>query len=359
MLRKDNDNITKDIKKIFKDDLSFINKRTKTVTFKLVNSIFNGKDKTPRSYHIETAYVSRDSKTGDTSEYRYYKSENKKMIGGFLQETFSPELVSFGQRGDITINLGDSQTENLDFLIFFLNHPRMAKSTSGDGTKRALFYLEDKNKEAIDTVMFKKAKAKMDSFLYNEDTRLPDDKLITIAEALRIDGVEDMNIQRIQTSIEDKCKKNPSLFLGMAEVNDAVLMRSNIQKAVEKGYLSYSSLNKKWSLNDTDSSESSDLAPVRKLEDETDALVYWFNNVDVHDSYGKMLELLSGKPIDRTKKVETAENSELEIKLKLAEAENEKLRLQKETAEAELEKAKLSVLSEKKTTGQLKKKPVS
>ena len=359
MLRKDNQNITKNIKKEFKEELSFLTPRTKSVVFKLVNSIHNGKDRTPRSYHIETAYTSREV-NGDTSEYRYYKSENKKNIGGFIQETFSPELIGFTQRGDISINIGENQSENLDVLIYFLNHPRRAKNRTGDGMKRALFYLEDKNKEAIDKVSFKKDSAKMSSYLYNEETRLSDEKLITIAEALRVQGVEDMNIQRIQTSIEDKCKKNPSLFLSMAEVNTDVVMRANIQKAAEQGFINYSPNGRdgsggRWTLNDTDSGDTSDLAPVRKLEDETNALVYWFNNIDTTRSYDKLVELLTGKPTKRSKEVEISENSELEIKLKLAEAENEKLKLQKETAEAELEKAKLSVVAEKKAIGQNKR----
>lgn len=360
MLRKDNENITKGIKKEFKEELKFLTPRTKTVVFKLVKSIYNGEDKRPRSYHIETAYTSREI-NGDTSEYRFYNNENKKNIGGFVQSTFSPELVNFTERGDLLVNIGENQSENLDLLIFFLNHPRRAKNRTGDGTKRPLFYLEDKNKEAIDKVVFKKDKAKMDAYLYNEETRLSDEKLITIAEALRVDGVEDMNIQRIQTSIEDKCKKNPALFLSMAEVNDDVLMRANIQKAVEQGILRYKPISKtgagKWIMNDKDSGEQAELAPVRKLEDETNALVYWFNNIDTTRSYEKVVEILTGKPTKRAEKVEVSENSELEIKLKLAEAENEKLRLQKETAEAELEKAKLSVGTKEKT-GQKKPEKV-
>ena len=340
MLQKDGDAI-KDIKKDFKEDLSFITKRTRVVTFKLVNSIYNGKDKTPRSYHIETAYISRDDKDGVASEFIYYKNSRQKLMGGISQQIFTPEFLSFGERGDISINIGENGTENLDLLIFFLNHPRMAKSKSGDGIKRALFYLEDKNKEAIDKVLFKKDKARMDSYLYNEETRLSDDKLITIALALRVPGVEDMNIQRIQTSIEDRCKKNPSLFLGMTEVNDVVMMRSNIQKGVDQSFLSYSSIKRKWSLNDTDGDRKEDLAPVRKLEDETDALVYWFNNVDNSDSYGKLMELLTGKPAKRAEKVEESESSDLKIKLELANTENEKLRLETEKAKAELEKEKL------------------
>ena len=363
MLRKDNENITKGIKQQFKDELSFITPRTKSVVFKLVNSIHNGKDKAPSSYSIETSYVSREE-NGDTSEYRYYASENKKNIGGFVQETFSPEFVGFTKRGDISINLGENQTQNLDLLIFFLMHPRRAKSRSGDG-RRSIFYLEDKNKEAIDKVSFKKDLARVSSYLYHEETRLPDEKLRMIAQALRVDGVEDMNIHRIQTNIEEKCKKNPSLFLSMAEVNDDVVMRSNIQKAAEKGYIMYDPINQggknrggRWKLNDTDSGEVSELAPVRNLEDQTNALVYWFNNIDTTDSYNKVVELLTGQATKRTPKVDVSENSELEIKLKLAEAENEKLKLQKETAEAELEKAKLSVVIEKDTEGQNKKKAI-
>ena len=151
----------------------------------------------------------------------------------------------------------------------------------------------------------------------------------------------------------------------MAEVNDDVVMRSNIQKAAEKGYIMYDPINQggknkggRWKLNDTDSGEVSELAPVRNLEDQTNALVYWFNNIDTTDSYNKVVELLTGQATKRTPKVDVSENSELEIKLKLAEAENEKLKLQKETAEAELEKAKLSVVIEKDTEGQNKKKAI-
>jgi len=286
MLQKDGENITKNIKEIFEDDFKFINKRTKTVTFKLVNSIYNGKDKTPRSYHIETSYISRDHDSGDTSEYRYYKNSRQTLTGGLPQQMFTPEFVSFSQRGDISINIGESGTDNLDLLAFFLNHPRLAKSKSG-----------------------------------------------------------------IQTSIEDRCKKNPSLFLGMTEVNEAVMMRANIQKGVDQGFLSLNSLRDKWILSNKDSGESSKLATVRKLENPTDALVYWFNNTDNSDTYGKLMELLTGKPVKRSNKPEEVKNSEpseLEIKLKLAEAENEKLRLQKEKAEAELEKAKLLSTDKKK-----------
>ena len=194
---------------------------------------------------------------------------------------------------------------------------------------------------------------------------LSDDKLRTIARSLRVHGVEDMTIELVQRSIDKKCSKNPSLFLNKIEVTEDVLVRANIQKGVEEGHLSYSSIKTKWTLIDSDSGRTSELAPVRKTEDETNALVYWFKNTDTADSYGKLVELLTGKP-SQTKKVDESKNSDLEIELELLKEKNKKLQLEKEIsdnatvkAQAELEKSKLSVLPENKPDNKNKKKAVS
>lgn len=336
MLRKDNKNITKGIKDEFKDDLSFLTKRTKTVVFKLTSQNYN-ENKKPRSWSIESTYISRD-KNGDASEFIYYKSVNTKNQNGVIQDTFSPQFLAFTERGDFSINVGENQSENLSLLVWFLNHPRLAQSKTGDGDSRPLFYLEDKNKEAIEKVRIKEERAEMDSYLFHEKTRLSDDKLKTIAIALRVEGVEDMNIQRIQTSIEDKCKKNPGMFLGMTEINDDVVMRANIQKAVEKGFLSSDKIKEKWFIQDTDSGSREPLAPIRKGDNEMDALVYWLKNVDISDHYGKIEELLTGNPKLRVEK-DVPNNPDLAIELELLKEKNKTLELETEKAKAEARSA--------------------
>lgn len=327
MLQKDNEDLVKGLKETYKKELDEVLKGKTSVVFKLVRSIHNGKDKKPRSYSIENDYISNE-KNGDTSHYRLYKSKTNKNVGGFIQPTFSPAFTSFSERGDIIINVGENKNENLDKVVWLLKHPRRALSMGGDGVKRALFYLEDKNKEAIEKVALKKAKAKMDMYLYDDEKGLHEDRLRTIAEALRVSDVKNMNKERIQTSIEDACKKNPSLFLGMIDVNSDTVMRANIQKAVEKQFLTYDRRRLRWVINDADSGNREDLAPVKKLDNETDSLIYWFNNIDENNNYAKVEELLTGKIIqkkirlsetDKLQKLQDAKNKELELQIKLAE----------------------------------------
>ena len=53
----------------------------------------------------------------------------------------------------------------------------------------------------------------MKKLIYDEDSRLPEGELRTIAKALRVSGVDQMELPLVQVSIEDQCKTNPNKFL--------------------------------------------------------------------------------------------------------------------------------------------------
>jgi len=333
MLKKDGKNITKDIKKVFAENFEHLTGSKKVAVFKLVNSIHNGKNKKPRSYRIPTKYVSSNS-NGDTSEFIYFKNEQQKNIGGVMQNEYKPYLLEFGSRGDMMVTLGENQRENNDLFVWLMNHPRRAKNKNGDGTKRPIFYLEDKNVEAAEKVSLKEAEATMKKYLYDPESRLPEDDLRIIAKALRVVGVDNMERALVQTNIEKKCSKNPNLFLGMKSIGKEVEMRSNLHVASEKGILSFNGVKMKWILNNFDSGGKSELVTVRKTENEMDALIYWLKNKDENDHYGKIVELLTGKPTFKTASNPNPVDSDLALKLKLAEEENKKLALQLELAKS-------------------------
>jgi hypothetical protein len=331
MLRKDNENITKEIAKKFPTEFALI-KGKKQVTFKLVNSIHNGKDKAPRSYSIQPAYATQDE-NGDVQEFLYYLSVRKRSVSGVSQDEYSPGLITFGSRGDLIVNLVDNDDKiiNLDLFILLFNHPRRAKNKYGEGKKRPIFYLEDKNAEASERVEAEAAKAQMKKLIYDPEARMKEEDLRIIAKALRVPGVDDMNFPGLlQTSIEDACKTNPAKFLQFRGVGKEVKMRANLQIAAETGIIKYDPLKRKWTLNDTDSGKTVNIAPVRPIENEMEALMSWIKNVDTDDTYNKIIELSTGeiqeksqpkesKDAERARMLE-AENENLKLKLKLSES---------------------------------------
>jgi hypothetical protein len=330
MLKKDNQNITKEIAKKFPNEFDLI-KGKKQVTFKLVNSIFNGKEKSPRSYSIQPAYATQDD-DGDVQEFLYYQSVKKRTIAGVAQDEYSPGLLTFGSRGDFIINLidADGKLINFDLFILLFNHPRRAKNKYGDGKKRPIFYLEDKNAEAVERVEAESARAQMKKLIYDPEARMKEEDLRTIARALRIPGVDDMNFPGLlQTSIEDACKVNPTKFLQFKGVGKEVQMRANLQKAAEKGVIKHDPLKRKWMLNNTDTGKMEAIAPVRPTENEMEALMAWLKNVDTDDTYGKIMELATGKIQEKAKPKESADAE----RARMLEAENENLRLKLQLAE--------------------------
>lgn len=328
MLKKDGENITKEIAKKFPKEAGIV-KGKKHVVFKLVNSIHNGKEKNPRSYSIQPAYATQDE-DGDTQEFLYYTSTRKKSVAGVPVDEYSPGLLSFSSRGDFVINLvdADGSPQNLDLFILLFNHPRRAKNKYGDGKKRPIFYLEDKNEEAVERVAAESATAQMKKLIFDPESRMKEEDLITIAKALRVPGVDDMSLALIQTSIADACKVNPQKFLQFKGVGKEVKMRAELQIAAEKGVISYNALKRKWELKDKDSGKTVPIAPVRPIENEMEALMSWLKNVDTDDTYNKIIEMTSGK-IQEKKQPKESEDAE---KTRLLEVENENLRLQLELA---------------------------
>ena len=338
MLQKDSVNITKDIAKKFKEETELL-KGKQQVTFRLVNSIHNGKDKKPRSYHIPNAYATNDD-DGNVSEFLFYKTtKNKQTKAGAVLTEYLPPSIIFSPRGDLVVNVATDK----DLIIFMLNHPRRAKNKYGDGKKRPLFYLEDKNAEARERVAAESAKARMKKLIYDEDDRLEEEELRTIARALRVSGVDQMELALVQVSIEEQCKTNPNKFLQFKGVGKDVQMMSNLQEAVEKGILKYDPLKRKWSFNNPETEKQAFIAPVRPTEDEMNALVSWLKNTDTDDTYGKIMEIITGKIQPTKEKVSEAETVLAEAETAKAEAEKAKAEAEKAKAEAEKAKAEAEI----------------
>lgn len=295
MLQKNGYTISS-LQKDFKEDFEIIGSKKKQVVFKLVNSIYNGKDKKPRGFLFPSAFVVNE-KNGDTTQYQYFTSEKKENIGGMMTSVFVPDYITFNQRGELVVNLGEGQTDNNDLFILMMRHPRRAKGANGSGHKDPLFYLEDTNAEAIEYAVFKKAGAAMDKLLWDEDSRLEESVLRTIAKALRVSNVDELGLAAVQKEIEAKCSKNPSLFLSMKGVNKDTEMRSNLQTASERGVIFYDNRQLKWYMNNQDSGNREQLCQVRTTENEMDSLVYWLKNVDPNDCYGKIVELTTGEMV--------------------------------------------------------------
>lgn len=323
MLQKDGENVSRALKENFRDEVEFLKGKKGSVVFKLVNSIFDGKKKKPRSYHIPNAYVGSDHE-GMAFEMLVYNSKKPRQTkAGLVLTDYLPPSIIFSPRGDLVIPVAQK-----DLIIYLLNHPRRAKNKLGDGKKKPLFYLEDKNKEAQEKVLAKSAKAKMEKYLYDDESRLPEEDLREIAKALQVPGVDEMQLALVQTSIEDHCRNNPNKFLQYKGVGKEVKMRSNLHSAIESGIISYDGLKRKWLLKNKNTKKDVFIAPVRSTENEMDALVLWLKNLDTDNTYSKIMELLTGN-IQPTK-----ESLSKEAFMK---AESEKLRLENENLRLQLQ----------------------
>lgn len=328
MLRKDNENVTKEMKTKFPKEYDLI-KNKKQVVFKLVNSIHDGKKKQPRSYSFPPQFATQDE-DGNTQEFLYYTTTKKKSIGNVVIDEFSPGLLTFSSRGDLVVNLVDEHGvfQNFDLFILLMNHPRRAKNKYGDGKKRPIFYLEDKNAEAKERVESESATAQMKKLIYDPEHRLGEEDLRTIGRALRVPSVDDMELALVQTSIEDYCKTNPQKFLSFKGVGKEVKMRANLQKAADKGIIKYNALKRKWELVNESTKKTVTIAPVRQTENEMEALMSWLKNIDTEDTYAKIMELETGKIQPLKEKSESADAEKTRLLL----AENENLKLQLELA---------------------------
>lgn len=320
-------NITKDIQKKFPEEIKIIGKKPQVV-FKLVNSVHDGKKKKPRSWHTPNAYAISDD-DGNVSEFLYYLTTKNRQVKGAIGTLteYLPASIVFSPRGDMVIN-----SSQKDLIIFLLNHPRRAKNKYGDGNKRPLFYLEDKNAEAAEKVAAESAKAKMKKYLYDDESRLPEEDLRTIAKALRVPAVDQMELPLVQVSIEEHCKNNPHKFLQFKGVGKDVKMRSNLQEAAEKGIIKYDPLKRKWLFINSETEKEAFISPVRNTENEMDALISWLKNLDTDGTYGKIIELMTGK-IQPTPEA-LSETERIKAEADRLEKENENLRLQLQLKES-------------------------
>ncbi len=325
MLQKDGNPINKGFKKEFAEEFESLDKKSTTVIFRLVSSIYDGKTRVPRSYSIPSEVTVFEG-GGDSSEYVYYKTKKDKVVGGVMQTIYEPSIVTFGSRGEIMLDV----EREADLFIFLMKHSRRALAANGDGVRKPIFYLVDKTKEAKEKVAKKQAVIQMQKYLYDPESRLKDEDLLTIARALRVPNIDaETDIAFIQTSIEDKVKRNPQLFLDMKEVGDEVQMRANLQLAIEANILFLNTRTFRWELKDTDSGKKADLAVVRKNEDAMARLVYWLKHTDDNDHYGKVMELLTGSPVER-KEAAPQVDSDIDKQLELEKLKQKNLQQEKE-----------------------------
>jgi hypothetical protein len=281
-----------EIGKIRKEILSVIGKKT-VVQFQLVNSLSrvdrNGKRTYKRRHLIENVYTTFD-KQGNTVEMRYYKNKRDKGRGGVSNISYTPEFSMFENKGKLIINVGENQDQNLDLVWFLWNHDRRAGNKDGTGSKRPLFYFIDENKEAIEFAQKMEAEAEMKKLLWHPKDRLGNEELETIAKALRVSNVDDMNIERVQTEIQKICGNTPQRFLNLRKVDKETKMRASIQKAQEIGILIFDNKKLEWSMLDGD--KKATLCPVRKTDDQVSALIYFLKNNDDNDHIGRINEII-------------------------------------------------------------------
>lgn len=275
-----------------KEILKIIGKKN-VVTFQLVNSLSwldgQGRRRYKRRHLIENVCVTNDEK-GNTVEYRYYKSKREKGKGGVSNIAYTPEFSMFENGGKININVGEGQNENLDLFWFLWNHSRKASNKNETGSRRPLFYFIDENQEALLYAQKMEADAEMRKLLWDKKDRLENEELEDIARALRIPGVDQMNIQRVQQEIQRTCATNPQRFLNLIKSDDETKMKSVIQEAQENGMLLFDNKKLQWIM--IDGEKQAVLCPVRKTDDNVNALVYFLKHQDDNDHYGRIVEML-------------------------------------------------------------------
>jgi len=285
---------------VSRKDLKAIIGRKQVITFQLVDQLSRPGPRGTRTYkrrHLIEAYHQNRDKTGNTSEYRYYKTSRPGKVAGEIK--YTPEMVMFEGGGKININIGDNQKDNLDLLYFLYTHPRRASGPNSKNVDRPLFYLVDENAQALQYAQKREAASEMENLLWNKENRLGDEELITIAQALRISDVDDMIIARIQVEIQKVCKKDPQRFLTLAKLDKETEMRANIQLALEAGVLNFDNKNMKWLIIDGDNRGT--LTPIRQSDDKVTALVHFLKNQDDNDHYGRITELLKDSKLQEVK----------------------------------------------------------
>jgi hypothetical protein len=282
-----------EIDKHRKEILSIIGKKN-VVTFQLVNALSRLDEKGRRRYKrrhlIENVYTTNDEK-GNTIEFRYYKNKRDKGKGGISAMSYTPEFSMFENGGKININVGEGQNQNLDLFWFLWNHNRKASNKNETGSGRPLFYFVDENQEALEYAQKMEADAEMRKLLWDKSDRLDNEDLETIAKALRIPGVDEFNIQRVQQEIQKLCGNNPRRFLNLIKADKETTMKAVIQDAQDFGFLLFDNKKLQWLM--TDGENQAPLCPVRKTDDNVSALVYFLKNNDDNDHYGRLVEMIA------------------------------------------------------------------
>jgi hypothetical protein len=271
----------------------------KNVVFQLVNSLsrvdrHTGKRIWKRSHRIESTYVGSDT-DGNTEEFTYFKTKRQDKKNNNMT-IYTPEFIPFEKNGRVKVHLGDGQNQNLDLFWWLMHHPRRANNKNGYGSKdkRPLFYLVDNNAEALEYAQKKRASAKLDTMLWDDDHKIDNETAETIAQALQI-SVIDMNDSAIRKAIEDTCRNNPQRFLNLMKNTGESEIRANIQKAKSKGILSYDAKSFSWSMTDPDTKNKAKLCSVRKTDEPVATLVFFLKNEDKNKHYDRVLELVSDK----------------------------------------------------------------
>lgn len=216
------------------------------------------------------------TKTG-TEEWRY--AENT-IIDGEGRTKYLP--INFRFTGSAVLTEND-----IELIWFLLRKCPYTKDGDNWNEKNPKIQFENLVKKADDKVEVEERLATFKALIYSSHVGLPEEKLRDVAKALFINGVDDLTWNQVKIQIENRVmvdrRNGIKNFLQMIDSESVLIVRVNIQKAIDRNLIKFIPSKKEWVWLDLDGKRTDLIIKVVHNVKPLDAI---YNNY-VGDSFFK------------------------------------------------------------------------
>ena len=199
--------------------------------YKTINPEHPSRPEQPANIPIKTIVTVK----GDNGQeiWQYYETSRPSPRGDKL--VYGPSWVPFSG----SMMIGEDKIDKLYFMIFLCPHVKNGLCPSK--ARKSHYLIEDKYREAKRVAEKEAEIARVKMLIYDDSYGLGEKKLISLAMAYYIPGVEDLTLPEIQNSLwktvemESKSSNDAfSNFIDNSGIGETIRIRALVQEAIEK-----------------------------------------------------------------------------------------------------------------------------
>lgn len=260
----------------------------------------------PRSFSRLPFYDYIDV-NGNTVQIRYYETSRHTKHGDISGIEYGPAELLWDGSGQLVVD-----QKNKELAWFLLNHPRQATSPYRDKNKRALFYLEDKKRDAKILAKTKQALATVNGLIWG-----PGENKLSASDARQIlmgyghPNVSILSEEEVRVELDSRATKDEKAarYFITQTTGQTAKIKAVIQEATDLGIIKYVSQRNAYCYMNG-GNVGSLIVSVGPKESKMEVLAEFLSNKDKNDNLTHIINLIEQEKFEDDGYENTPENTQ-------------------------------------------------